>query len=125
MICGLMLLLLHCSGGDGSGPSLTGSFTPSRTAPSAGEVVLQESTASGDLVTVDVMLTGINDVRTAEFGLLFDPAALEFVGDSPGSAFEAGGSPVIYVAAANISGVLTVAVDIAGPARSTSDRPNR
>ena len=119
----LVIVLLHCSGGGSAGPSggggsssnIVGSFTPSLAVPTAGDIVLNESTKSGNMVTVEVRLTGITGVRSAEFDLLFDPAQLEFVGDAPGTAFETSGSPVIYVAGANTRGVLTVAVDIAGP----------
>jgi len=121
--CFLFAASLGCSGGGsgmsssggGSGTGLVASFVADVTSPTAGEVTLAQGAISGDTFTVEVRLTGISAVRSAEFDLLYDASQLEFVDDTPGTALETSGLPVIYVAGTNVPGVVTVAADIAGP----------
>jgi hypothetical protein len=103
------------SSGGSSGTGLVASFVADEPSPTTGEVTLAQGATNGDMITVEVRLTGISGVRSAEFDLLYDPSALEFIGDTPGTALEASGLPVIYVAGTNVTGVVTVAADIAGP----------
>lgn len=99
--------LVACSGGDSTGgvvnngggsSTLSASFVPDMPTPTSGSVSLQEGSTSGNLVTVDVMVTDVAGVYSAAFDLVFNTAQAEFVGRSAGQMLESGGVSVNYTA---------------------------
>jgi hypothetical protein len=70
-------------------------FTPSDSNPGANTVSVMGS-ASSNIVTLNVMVTGTAGVYGAGFDLVFDPTMAEFAGYSPGNLLETGGQQVTY-----------------------------
>jgi len=81
---------------DNPGGGLAATFTPGQPSPSADEVSMAESGTSGNLVTVAVNLTNVEDVFGASFDVDYDSARAEYVSFSPGNLFEAGGDTPLY-----------------------------
>lgn len=100
--------LVACSGGDSTGgvvnngggsSTLSASFVPDMSTPLApGSVSLQQGSTSGNLVTIDAMVTDVTGVYSAAFDLVFNPAQAEFVGRSAGGMLESGNVSVNYTA---------------------------
>lgn len=122
----LVLLLLagvfSCGGGGGGGasspgpaPSVVGSFTADQPNPGNGDVALGPVAggSAGDQVAVEVSVTGVNDVFTASFDVIYDANLVEFVNWARGSALETGGT-VSYLVNAAQPGRLQVGVSCTG-----------
>ena len=83
---------ISCGGGGSSGavtpgpaPSFLASFTPANTTPGSNTVSLAQAPGSGgDLVTVNVGISGVNDVFAASFRLTYDTNLVTF-GCHPGA----------------------------------------
>ena len=97
--------LVACSGGDSTGDvvnngggssTLSASVVPDMPVPTPGSVSLQEGSSSGNLVTVDAMVTDVSGVYSAAFDLVFNPAQAEFVGRSAGRMLESGGVILMF-----------------------------
>jgi hypothetical protein len=85
--------------GDPPGGSTTyaTSFVAENTSPGAREINLVEYQSSGNLLTVEVRATAVDDVRSASFDLSFDGSKVRFISHDPGSLFESGGDSPIYL----------------------------
>jgi len=68
---------------------------------------------AGDTLTIEVRVTGTNDVLGADFNILFDPSLLEYQGYAPGTLLEEGGESGTYVVNA-VPGSLDVAASRPG-----------
>ena len=77
---------VSCGGGGdaapltpGPSPSFVASFTPGQPTPGNNSVTLsQQPGGGGNLVTVNVGVTGVNDVFGASFRITYDPALVDF-----------------------------------------------
>jgi len=109
---GLLIILLAtaCGGGgeddapgfitdNGPGSNLVAGFDAADPAPDSLSVTLQEGTTTGNIVTIDAVVTDTNDVYGASFDLRYDPARATFQGSSAGNLLEDGGrhTPVYQV----------------------------
>ena len=118
----LTIATLACSGG-GDAPSVTtpgpgGSFTASFTAdePAPGNNTVNLSPApggGGNIVTVNVGVTGVNDVFGASFRLTYDPGVVTFENWSAGSFIEGSGNTVLYQVSVVTHGVVEVGASCA------------
>jgi len=116
-ILSLTLAVTISCGGGGGGDSSTGGgttivaadFTPLDLNPGANTVSAQGS-ASSNIVTLSVMVTGTSGVYGASFDLVYDPAVAEFAGYSPGNLLETGGQQVTYQVNAQQAGRVIVGV---------------
>jgi len=95
-------------GDPGGSTNLAGSFTPTQADPGDGTVAMALDGASGDLVTVAVNVTGVNDVFSADFEVTYDPQQAEFINWSAGTLLETGGNAPSYFLTATQAGLLTV-----------------
>lgn len=89
----LMALLISCSGGGPSGhtiipeppggsSNLVGSFDPDQPNPGAGTLSLsQGSSTSGDVVMVQVNVTGVDNLYGVNFDLVYNPALADYLGE--------------------------------------------
>lgn len=124
---GVLLLLvsgsLACSGSGGArsittpGPSgsFVASFTPDQTAPAAGQIGLTQAPGgSGDLVSLNVGVNGVNDLFGASFRIAYDPTLVEFDNWSAGALVEGAGQSALYQVAIVQPGVVEVGVSCAG-----------
>jgi len=115
-----LLIVFSCgggSGGDGPVPepadpssNLIASFEPKEPNPVALDINADQDAASGNLVTMMIQVTEVDDVFAGGFDLLYDPAYAEFVGHGPGSLLESGGDKPVYLVDPFPAGTLTVGV---------------
>ena len=113
---------MSCGGGGdaapvtpGPLPSFIASFTPDQPAPGNNSVSLsQQPGGGGSLVTVNVDLTGVNDVFGASFRIAYDPALVDFENWFPGSLIEGTGSTALYQVSAITPGLVEVGIGCAG-----------
>jgi hypothetical protein len=92
-----------CGGGGGDSTAAGGSptpiaaaFTPDQGSPGPNTVALIEGSKSNDVVTVNVTVTGTNDVFGAAFEVLYDDFHTTFLGYTPGTVVEQGGNAPTY-----------------------------
>jgi len=124
---GLAILLaavtaLSCvsSGGGGAttpGPSgsFIASFTPDNPTPEDNTVNLfQAPGGAGNQLTINVGITGVNDVFGASFRIVYDPARVHFDDWTAGSLFEGNGQTALYQVSPVSPGVVEVGVSCAG-----------
>jgi hypothetical protein len=110
-----LTVTISCGGGGGGGSTGGGTtivaadFTPAVATPGANTVSALGS-ASSNIVTLSVMVTGTSGVYGASFDLVFDPSVAEFAGWSPGNLLETGGMQVTYQVNANQAGRVIVGV---------------
>ena len=113
---------LSCGGGDAAsvttpGPSgsFFASFTPDEPAPGDNSVNLSQAPGGGgNQVTVNVGVTGVNDVFGASFRMTYDPTLVGFDNWFQGSLFEAAGKAALYQVVLVSPGVVEVGVSCAG-----------
>jgi hypothetical protein len=110
MKLGTVVLLLAlvtapaCGGGGGSDSTSPGgsptpiaaSFSPDQSTPGPNTVALAEGAKTNDVVTVNVTVTGTNDVFGAAFEVIFDDFHTTFIGYAPGTVVEQGGNTPTY-----------------------------
>jgi len=119
MLAAICLGAAVCCGGGGTSESpipedpggstpLAGSFTPELASPGDGTVAMALGGASGNLVTVEVNVTGVDDVFSADFDVTYDPQQAEFVNWSAGTLLETGGNTPSYILTAVQPGLVTV-----------------
>jgi hypothetical protein len=97
------------TGGGGGSTIYAGSFTPAEPNPGANSVSLMGS-ASSNIVTLAVNVTGTNDVFGGSFDLVYDPTMAEFANWAAGSLLESGGHQVSYQVNAQQAGRVIVGV---------------
>ena len=122
-VAGLLVAVVSCGGGGGDGnvvtPAVTASFSPSGTASGANLVRLQGS-ASGDLVTIDVVIKGpttTDDVYSFAFDLeLSNPAVARYENGSAlfGAALTIGAGQSSQILASQNGDRVTLGVSKAG-----------
>ena len=95
----LAAVVTGCGGGSGDDPSsmlspngggssaLAASFTPDEPAPPPESVTMVVQSVSGNTVAVGFDVTGVSDIGSAGFDLLYDPEMVQFVGWSLGTLF--------------------------------------
>lgn len=116
------LVLLACGGGGESGPgndsggsqTLSASFLPDLASPGPGTVALTAGAATGNLVTVNVAVAGVNDVYSAGVDVVYDDSVVDYVSWSRGTLLEAGGHSPLYSIGAQ-PGQVVVGVSRSGP----------
>jgi hypothetical protein len=81
----------------GGSNTLDASFVALNPTPVAGDINMVEYQANGNLVTVELRVTAVDDVRSASFDLTFDGSMVRFISHDPGSVFESGGNAPIYL----------------------------
>jgi hypothetical protein len=105
---------IGCSSGSGDDPIITPSFSASFLAeepnPEDETVSAHEGVTIGSLVTVEIRVTGTNDIYGATFDLIFDPSMVNYVDFTEGSLLEQGGQSPDYVVVQPQSGQLLVTV---------------
>lgn len=118
----LMALMISCSGGGPSGntiipeppggsTNLVGSFTPDDPNPGAGTVSMSEGSAtSGDIVMVQVNVTGVDNLFGVNFDVVYNPTLAEYLGHYPGTVMESGGHTGHYVLNEQQAGVIVAGV---------------
>ena len=103
-----------CSSGSGDDPIITPGFGASFLAeePNPGNetVSAHEGATIGSQVTVEIRVTGTNDIYGATFDLIFDPSMVNYVDFTEGSLLEQGGQSPDYVVQQPQSGQLIVTV---------------
>jgi hypothetical protein len=76
-------------------PRIVATFVPD-TAPTAGSVTMAEGGESGDLVTVEILVSGVDDLFGADFDVTFDAALVDYVDGEPAALL--GTQPIATVA---------------------------
>ena len=103
-----------CSSDSGDAPIITPGFSASFLAeepnPEDETVSAHEGATIGSQVTVEIRVTGTNDIYGATFDLIFDPSMVNFVDFTEGSLLEQGGQSPDYVVQQPQSGQLIVTV---------------
>lgn len=122
--------LIGCGGGSGGdgdpvddgSTTVSADFVPEDSSPPASSVTLQRGAASANLITVRVDATGVSSIYGAAFELAFDGTLAEYVGFTPGSFFEQGGTMPTYQVSSPVPGLIVVGVTRNGavPGVSTS-----
>ncbi len=112
---------VSCGGGGsdvttpGPSPSFLTSFTPDQPTPGNNSVSLSQAPGGGGtLLTVNVGVTGVNDVFGASFRIAYDPALVDFENWSQGSLIEGAGSTGLYQVSVVLPGEVEVGVSCAG-----------
>ena len=125
---GHMTLLVSCSGGGPSGntiipeppggsSNLVGSFDPAQPSPADSTISMSQGSAtSGDIVMVQVNVTGIDNLFGVNFDVIYNPALADYLRDYPGTILESGGQSVSYILTENQPGVI-----VAGVARNGAE----
>lgn len=135
LLCNLVLSLciaatLACGGGSdagairgGSGESsnLVATFTADQPSPGAATVSMADGGTSGPVFSIRVNITDVDDVFTADFGVTYDPALVEFVNWAPGFVLEDGGNSPSYLLGATQPGLITVGASRTGGASGGVD----
>jgi hypothetical protein len=118
----LMALLISCSGGGPSGhtiipeppggsSNLVGSFGPAQPNPGDGTISMSQGSAtSGDIVMVQVNLTGVDNLFGVIFDIVYDPALADFLTHYPGTVMETGGLIGHYLVLEGPPGVIVSGV---------------
>lgn len=126
-VLSVLVLLVGCGGG-GGGESVVGggggsvnlvvTLTPDQPSPGSNTINLIEAPGGGggNLIVVELDVTGTSSLFGASFDLTYDPAAVTFVGSSPGTALETGGYAVSYQTATSAPGRLVVGASRTGGA---------
>ncbi len=99
LLLGLSIAAAGCgSGGSGGGDKspLTAGFSADQPNPGNETVAMAEGASAGDLVTIDVNVTGTNDVYGISFDVTFDDSDVVYDGWSKGSLLEQSGHAVSY-----------------------------
>lgn len=96
------IFTLCCGGSGGSNPagvvadvippSLVASFTPDKSSPDDMDVTLQNRSQSGDSITVDVVITGVNDVYSLALDLVYDGELIDYLNFTEGDFLSEGGT---------------------------------
>jgi len=121
-LLGLLVLAstLACGGGGDSGTdrgvfndsggsnNLAGDMTPDESNPGSGDVSVETSGTSGNLVTVAFTVTDTVDVYGAAFDVVFDPSMIEFASWSPGRLLEHSGETASYQISSAVTGSVVV-----------------
>jgi len=87
----VLLFTLCCCGGGGGGngqpipPSIAVSFTAAKAIPDAMDVSLQKKSQSGDSFTMDVVITGVNNVFSASFDIVYNSTILDYINYTEGT----------------------------------------
>jgi hypothetical protein len=100
----VLIFLTACGGGGGAevtnpggGSTLVGAdFTPDNNNPGSGTASMQKRSASSNLATVNVGITGVDNLYAASFDVVYDPAKVEYSGYSAGTILESGGHTPRY-----------------------------
>lgn len=116
LIC--LAVAVSCGGGGaaespipedpGGTTTLAAGFTPEQASPGDGTVAMALGSSSGNLVTIEVNVTGVDDVFSADFDVTYDPDQAEFVNWSAGTLLESGGNTPSYLLTATQPGTLTI-----------------
>jgi hypothetical protein len=111
----LTVIISSCGGSggaeeviDGGSNLLRASFAPFEPDPGSNTVSFDQGSARSNVVEVVVRVTGTNDVYSASFDVLYDPAFADFTGWSPGSVLEDGGHNPLYVISEPTAGRVVV-----------------
>lgn len=114
---------ISCGGG-GDGKSITtpgpsgsfvASFTPDDPAPGNQTVSLSQAPGGGgDLVTLNAVVRGVNDVFGASFRIAYDSTQVDFNNWFSGSFFEGSGNTALYQVSQVTPGIVEVGVSCAG-----------
>jgi hypothetical protein len=104
VLLGLISMVVACGGGGGGGDTVTGgpgsalsaSFVAQEPAPGAGSISMSQYTAIGNVVNVNVLLTGTNNVYGAAFDVTYNPSLVRFEDWTPGVVLEQGGHSPNY-----------------------------
>lgn len=119
-----IVVALSCGGGssdggttDGGGgsTSLVGSFSASQANPGDNSVAMAEgSGTNGNLVVVEVNVTGTSNLFGAAFDVTYDSSRATFVNWSPGTVLESGGQSVSYQVSATQPGLVVIGISRTG-----------
>jgi len=93
----------------GGSTTLAGGFTPDQASPADSTVTMALGAASGNLVTIEINVTGVDDLFSADFDVSYDSNQVEFVNWSAGELLESGGNSPLYWLSAAQPGLVTVA----------------
>jgi len=108
-------------GGSGESNNLVASFTPDEPGPGAASIAMADGGVSGPVVSVRVNVTDVDNLFTADFGVTYDPALVEFIDWSPGFILEDGGNRPSYLLGTSQSGLVTVGASRTGGASGGVD----
>jgi hypothetical protein len=108
-------------GGSGESSNLVGSFTPDESTPGADSIAMADGGVSGPVVSIRVNVTEVDDLFTADFGVSFDPALVEFVSWSPGLVLESDGNRPSYLIGTSQPGLINVGASRTGGAAGGVD----
>lgn len=75
---------------------IVASFVPGEPNPGSNTVSMFENATDGDLATIDITATDIQNVFGATFDVVFDPSVVSFVSWAPGELLEQGSADVNY-----------------------------
>jgi hypothetical protein len=99
----LMALLISCSGGGpagntiipeppGGSSNLVGSFDPAQPSPGAGTISMSQGSAtSGDIVMVQINVTGIDNLFGVNIDVVYNSALADYLGEYDGNSILASG----------------------------------
>ena len=105
----VLIFLTACSSGGNDGLTLIGAdFTPDVSNPGSGTASMQTGSIGSNLATVDVGVTGVDNLYAASFDVVYDPAKVDFMRYSAGTILESGGHSPHYDVQDNGQGRLVV-----------------
>ena len=101
LVIAILAVGVACSSGGGSGGGIVQSglgaaFTPDEPTPGSDTVSASQGPVTGDVVTIDVLVTNTNNVYAAAFDLLYDSSMATYVGWSQGTLLEQGSNATSY-----------------------------
>lgn len=115
LVLALTVASAGCGGGGGDGtggvtggPRFAASFTSDNPSPTPGQVSVIQSAQSNDLLTLEVHVTGIDDVFGASFEVGYDPNVVSFVRFAAGTVLESGGNQPNYTVSSPRQGTVIV-----------------
>ena len=125
--------LIGCGGGSGGdgdvigggGTAVAADFVPDQPSPPPASVALEKGPASANLITIHVDATGVSDVYGAAFELAFNGSLAEYVGFTPGSFFEQGGTRPTYQVSSPSPGQVVIGVTRNGAVSGVSTTASR
>jgi hypothetical protein len=122
-----IILATACSGGDPSGntivpeepggsATLAGSFDPAQPSPGDATISMsQGSGSSGDIVLIQINVTGIDNLFGVNFDFVYDPAMADYIGEYHNDSILAtGGRSVSCVVTEQQPGVVVGGIAING-----------
>jgi hypothetical protein len=119
VLLSLVATTVACGGGGGSGSgvvtsNLTPSFVADQVDASGGAVSMTGDSIVGDVITIGILVTDVNDIYGAAFDVTYDPAIAAFQGWAPGTLLEQDGNRPNYAVDAPQPGAVVVGASRTG-----------